>query len=365
MRKTGSILVAVIVLLAPSFAGKGTAAAQDSETLPPILDAQGNPVPGSVVALQKINLGGVGQWILIRGRDETKPVLLVLHGGPGATMMPWVDLVQRRELEENFVVVHWDQRNAGKSYSSALSREDLDIETYVDDTLELADLLTRRFGQEKIFLAGVSWGSALGFLTLERNSSLFRAFIATSEHVDWQRSQTSGFEWAKAEAESRNDREALDIIASVEPFDPTDLGDIEAKNRLLERYLGGDFHTEGRRQGYLDYAMSGQSPYYSEAEVKNYQTGVEASRQAVLPQLAGYNLFEDYPVSDIPVHFVSGAEDHETPVELVEEYAAKLKAPDKSLTIIQNTGHNVPFDAPKAFADTLIRIGKEVIAREK
>lgn len=364
MRKTGSILAAGVLLVAVSFAGKGPAAAQD-ESLPPILDAQGNPVPGSVVALQKINLGGVGQWILIRGRDETKPVLLVLHGGPGETMMPWVDLFQRRELEENFVVVHWDQRNAGKSYSSALSEENLDVGAYVDDTLELADLLTRRFGQERIFLAGVSWGSALGFMALERNSSLFRAFIATSEFVDWQRSQKAGFDWAKAEAESRNDREALDIIASIEPFEATDLGDIAAKNRLLDRYGGGDFHTEGRWQGYLDYATSGQSPYYSAAEVKNYRESIEASEQAVLPQLAGYNLFEDYPVSDIPIHFVAGAEDHETPVELVEEYAAELKAPDKSLTIIQNTGHNVPFDAPKAWADTLIRIGKEVIAREQ
>lgn len=364
MRKTGSILAAGVLLVAASFAGKGPAAAQE-DTLPPILDEQGNPVPGSVVALQKINLGGVGQWILIRGRDETKPVLLVLHGGPGETMMPWVDLFQRRELEENFVVVHWDQRNAGKSYSSALSGEDLDVEAYVDDTLELADLLTRRFRQDRIFLAGVSWGSALGFMALERNSSLFRAFIATSELVDWQRSQTAGFQWARAEAESRNDRQALETIASIEPFDPTDLGDIDAKNRLLDRYGGGDFHTEGRWQGYLDYATSGQSPYYSAAEVKNYRESIEASERAVLPQLAGYNLFEDYPVSDIPIHFVSGAEDHETPVELVEEYAAELKAPDKSLTIIQNTGHNVPFDAPKAWADTLIRIGKEVIAREQ
>ena len=173
MRKTGSILAVGFLLAVMPFAGKGTAAAQD-DALPPILDEQGNPAPGSVVALQKINLGGVGQWILIRGRDETKPVLLVLHGGPGETMMPWVDLFQRRELEENFVVVHWDQRNAGKSYSSALSGEDLDVEAYVDDTLELADLLTRRFRQDRIFLAGVSWGSALGFLTLERNKRVCR-----------------------------------------------------------------------------------------------------------------------------------------------------------------------------------------------
>lgn len=363
MGRTGSVATTLFLLAAILVAGKGSAIAQSDETLPQILDETGNPAPDSIVSFQKVNLGGVGQWILIRGRDRNKPVLLVLHGGPGAPLMPWVDLFQSDALEDNFVVVHWDQRGAGKSFSSALEAEDFAVDAFVDDTLELADLLIRRFGRDRIFLTGVSWGSALGFLTLQRDSSPFEAFISVSERVDWTRSQTLGFEWARAEAGVRNDSEALGLIANVEPFDPADPGDIEAKNRLLDRFNGGDFHTPGRWQGYLDYAQSGQSPYYSEAEIGNYVKGVETSQRYVLPQAIDYNLFEDYPQADIPVHFISGAEDRQTPVELVEEYAAALKAPDKSLTIVQNTGHNVPLDAPTAWAEALIRIAKEVAAR--
>ena len=89
---------------------------------------------------------------------------------------------------------------------------------------------------------------------------------------------------------------------------------------------------------------------------------VDFSQKALLPQALDYDLFEDFPESGIPVHFISGAEDRQTPVELVEEYAAALKAPDKSLTIIQNTGHNVPFDAPRAWAGALVRIAQETLA---
>lgn len=361
MRRTGLIAAAAILLI--PLAASRPAGAQDDSGLPQILDAQGRPAENSIVQLQKLNLGGVGQWILIRGRDRSNPVLLVLHGGPGEAMMPWVDLLQPSELEDSFIVVHWDQRGAGKSFSPALPKEALDIDAYVDDTLELADLLRRRFGQERIFLTGTSWGSMLGFEVLERNPDFFRAFIATSERVDWSRSQQLGFDWARTEAEARGDQTALEKIAAIEPFDPADPADVAAKDALLERFNGGDFHTEGRRQGFLDYLASGQSPYYTPNEVKVFDKAVAFSRKTVQPQTRDYNLFEDYPKSEIPVHFISGAEDRQTPVELVEEYAAALDAPDKSLTIVQNTGHNVPFDAPRAWAAALIRIAQETMAR--
>lgn len=79
------------------------------------------------------------QWLLIRGQDRTRPVLLVLHGGPGTPLTPWVDMFQPAELEENFVVVHWDQRGAGKSYDPDLPASALTIDNYVSDTLELSN----------------------------------------------------------------------------------------------------------------------------------------------------------------------------------------------------------------------------------
>ncbi|MFC2026265.1 alpha/beta fold hydrolase, partial [Chloroflexota bacterium] len=88
---------------------------------PPITDAEGNGIPGSIAVIETVILGGVEQTVTIRGADTTKPVLLFLHGGPGMPSSPWAAWNNvHADLEQNFVFVHWDQRGAGKSFSEDL-----------------------------------------------------------------------------------------------------------------------------------------------------------------------------------------------------------------------------------------------------
>ena len=82
-----------------------------------IKDPQGHNVSQSIASLEKINLGGQEQWILIRGTDVTKPIILFLHGGPGTSNMCLLRKYTG-ELEKHFIVVTWDQRGAGKSYQA-------------------------------------------------------------------------------------------------------------------------------------------------------------------------------------------------------------------------------------------------------
>ena len=148
---------------------------------PPITDAEGNEIPGSIAAIETVTLGGFEQTITLRGVDTTNPVLLFLHGGPGLPSSPWVTWNNfQAELEEDFVVVHWDQRGAGKSFSEDLTPEDMHLENFVSDTLALTDILRQRFEQDKIFLWGHSWGSGLGFETLRVNAEPYHAFIASA-----------------------------------------------------------------------------------------------------------------------------------------------------------------------------------------
>ena len=61
-----------------------------------------------------VSLGGIDQWIQIRGDDRRNPVLLYEHGGPGTTISPVSSLL--RPWEKYFTVVMWDQRDAGKTF---------------------------------------------------------------------------------------------------------------------------------------------------------------------------------------------------------------------------------------------------------
>src|SRR5690606_36628924 len=68
-----------------------------------------------VERLENVRIGGIEQWVSIRGNDRRNPVLLMLHGGPGWVAMPSSWYFQRG-WEEYFTVVQWDQRGAGKTY---------------------------------------------------------------------------------------------------------------------------------------------------------------------------------------------------------------------------------------------------------
>ncbi|HET6463075.1 MAG TPA: alpha/beta hydrolase, partial [Candidatus Krumholzibacteria bacterium] len=74
--------------------------------------------PGGIDELKTVEIGGIQQWISVRGDNPSNPILLFVHGGPGSPMMPLAWTFQR-PWEEFFTVVQWDQRGAGKTFESA------------------------------------------------------------------------------------------------------------------------------------------------------------------------------------------------------------------------------------------------------
>ena len=135
---------------------------------------------GPIASLRRIDLGGVKQAILIRGESRKNPVLLFIHGGPGLPEMPFSYL--NKELEHDFVVVHWDQRGAGKSYRA--NTPGMTIAQIVSDALQLSRSLSAEFGHRKIYLAGYSWGSLVALKAVAREPDWFEACISISQLVN-------------------------------------------------------------------------------------------------------------------------------------------------------------------------------------
>ncbi|TFW11398.1 alpha/beta fold hydrolase, partial [Massilia arenosa] len=120
--------------------------------------------PTGVQQSYKLKVGGIDQWLYVRGQDTANPVLLFIHGGPASPNMPssWI---YQRPLEEYFTVVNYDQRGAGRSYLEAdpdTVRPTLTIDRYVQDAIAIAEHVRTRFGKRKIILMGHSWGTTVG-----------------------------------------------------------------------------------------------------------------------------------------------------------------------------------------------------------
>ena len=73
--------------------------------------------PNGIDSLEPVRIGGIDQWIEVRGQNVNNPILLFLHGGPGIAFIPLAGSFQG-PWEKYFTVVQWDQRGAGKTYAS-------------------------------------------------------------------------------------------------------------------------------------------------------------------------------------------------------------------------------------------------------
>jgi proline iminopeptidase len=94
MRNRHGVIVAAVLAIASS----GTCAI-DAQRIGPNSRAEATRIvaemrrivtPEGVERLEKVRIGGIDQWISVRGFDRRNPILLYLHDGPGFPAMPSV-----------------------------------------------------------------------------------------------------------------------------------------------------------------------------------------------------------------------------------------------------------------------------------
>lgn len=172
--------------------------------------------PNGINEAAFVRIGGIDQWMGIRGRDVHNPILLVLHGGPGATTGP---LAPRfLSWERDFTLVQWDQRGAGKTFGrSGPLGLGVTIARMAQDGVEVTEFLRRRLHKEKVLLVGWSWGSILGVEMAKARPDLFYAYIGTGQIVNVRKNYAFGYARLLDEARSRGDRQAAQDLEAIGP----------------------------------------------------------------------------------------------------------------------------------------------------
>ena len=323
-------------------------------TAPVLMPDDGAP-NRSIAELGKVTLGGHEQAVMIRGRSTDNPVLLYLAGGPGGT-----DLGAMRAdvgLEQDFVVVTWEQRGAGKSYAALDPVETLTVDSMVADTLELTDLLRDRFDRERIYLAGNSWGSILGALAVQRQPDRYHAFIGTGQMVSPSATDRMFWEDTLAWAEQTGDAALAATLRENGPPPYADLLDYEPA-----------IAHEHDWNPYPELDLAREMPatlFVPENGTMDRINGLRAfldTFATLYPQLQGLDLRRDATRLEVPVYMVIGAHEARGRAVLAEEWFAMLDAPAKTRVVFDHSGHRPQFEEPAAFAALMRRVVAETQA---
>ncbi|WP_244926645.1 alpha/beta fold hydrolase [Leptospira wolffii] len=302
-------------------------------------------------SLEKIKIGGFEQWISIRSKSLEGPVLLFLHGGPGTAQI-FFSRKPQKKLEERFIVVNWDQRGAGKSYSKSLQRSDMTIGAFLHDTEELIEYLITRFNRQKIFFVGHSWGSILGIKLASARPDLLFAYIGIGQVVDMIKGETISYNYTLRKAtESDNDKAILEL-RKIGPPPYSDLDSAGIQRKWLSRFngimrKGNIYKTIFTNMTLCDISI----PY-----IIKFVKGIVFSLQSLENEQMGVNIMREIRKLDIPIYFCEGKYDYTVPFELVEEYLKILKAPQKKIVWFENSGHLPNFEESEEFNEFCISL---------
>jgi pimeloyl-ACP methyl ester carboxylesterase len=324
----------------------------------PITDLTGKVIPGSVASLEKVDIDGVEQWLLIRGKSINNPVLLFIHGGPGSAEGPLV-CHYNQKLEDYFIVVNWDQRGAGKSFSKKIPIETMTISQFISDTYQIVELLRNKFNQDKILVIGHSWGSILGILAVQKYPRLFHAYIGVGQFVNGKENERLSFEYAFNTAQKTNNQKAVRILNEINSPIPywTMATDGDWFNRLQKQRkwllkLGGCVY--GERDYHKLIKVFLDAPEYTMSDSVKWIKGNYFSIKAMWPEIIRLDLAKQVPKLEVPVYFLIGRHDYNTPFELAEEYINQQEAPQKEFYWFDNSAHSPLYEEADKFNDILI-----------
>ncbi len=309
------------------------------------------PIPGekSIASLEFVEINGIKQALLIRGENRENPLLLFLHGGPGTAQ---IALARKhlRELERDFVVVNWDQRGSGLSYSAEVPKESMNVEQFIDDTRALTELLLSRFEQTRLFLVGHSWGSVLGTLTAARYPHLFHAYVGLGQVTSMADNEAVSYRYTLDVAKQQNNLRALRDLERIGPPPYVGTKPLEVQRKWLARF-GGVIRKGNLFRFVLESLVL--SKEYALTDMVGWAKGGKFSQTHMWDELMTVNLPAQVPELAVPTYFVLGRYDYNTPSELAVRYFEQLRAPSKELIWFEESAHGLFFEEPQKFASTM------------
>ena len=331
----------------------------------------------TLAELITISLNGQDHFVCIRTQAPIlhyeqsyayPPILLILHGGPGASDLPYIHKTDET-LEEHFLVVHYDQRSAGKScrfYQNSTTTDNssspsLTIQMHIDDALSLILYLRERFRQDKIYLLGGSWGSVLALLLAKQYPQYIHHVATRGLVVTTAESERQSYSYVLSQLP-----ELRSVVPKPPPYGKDRVDDMILQRKWLTRAGGQSYQCriQGCSRFTLQYRITKAvitSPEMSWGDVARFKRCFLSTLRTMWAEVEQYDAYTQVPQLVVPLLVLHGKYDYCTVHTLVEDYVKFVAAPQKKLVWFWKSGHSPHSEESELFQKTIVQ---EFLGRE-
>lgn len=265
--------------------------------------------------------GAAGVELFARWIGDAGPVIVTLHGGPGAShdyLRPQFDL-----LATGRTLLYYDQRGGGQS--PAPREAPLDWRAHVADL----EAVVRAYGSSPATLLGFSWGALLALLFTLEHADLVARLALVGPAPTWADARaTYDAEFARRQAAPAvTEARAALSRSGLRERDPDAFW-----KRAFELSVAGYFRDPARAR-----------------DLTPFRVGARA-QLAVHASLAGLDLRERLPAIAQPTLILHGRHDP-VPVAASELLASRL--PDARLVVFEDSGHALYVEETERFVHEL------------
>jgi pimeloyl-ACP methyl ester carboxylesterase len=303
-----------------------------------------------IVESRYVSIGGIDQWVTIRGEDCNNPVLLFIHGGPASTYSIFNPLL--RAWEKYFTIVQWDQRGAGKTYTrnGRDGSGTLTFNRLVQDGIELTEYLCSKLRHPKVILIGSSVGSLTGIMMAQQRPDLFYVYVGTDQNSPDPHHLT--YRLTVDALRDAGNKNGVQWVEKMGP-DPT-------KWSLKDFYKRNQFIVKAIRDVpnmIMDLILPSMlsSPEHKISDIIDIFKGMNFSLEHLFEELMNFDFDKVGRQFEIPFFILHGDKDIITPTATAKAYFDEIEAPYKEFVLIRNAGHLACFARTDQFLEELIK----------
>jgi proline iminopeptidase len=262
-----------------------------------------------------VRIGGIDQWVSIRGEDLRNPVMLEIHGGPGASNLIFIPRTRA-----------WE-----------------------------------RLGVTKVVLVANSFGTALGLRLARRHPELYSAYVGADQLiVGGGRDRATVNEALLARLSAAGKRKELAAVTAMGP--DRSAWTAQQWSQFAKIVVTTDPLTYDTFKTVV-FRSLWFSPLHSLRQVRQYMKGMTFSEH-VAPETVAIDEWAEGTVFRLPFFIFPGEHDVLNPPEPARRFFDDVTAPVKEFALITGASHFASFRQPGQFLDLMLTKVRPVITGE-